>query len=117
MTASVSYVGKSSFTLMISDDHWDAPFQVTKTCANAKRNSAEWIVEAPWSGGVLPLARFGTTNFTDASAASSLSGGLQPISFWSSRDRIDMVSGSVTKAVTSGLTPDGAGFTVTWSGN
>ena len=117
VTASVSYVGKSSFLLTISDDHWSAPFQVTRTCANAKRSSAEWIVEAPWSGGVLPLADFGTATFLGAVATSSKTAGPVSIGSFTNRDRIDMVSGSVTKAVTSGLTDSGTGFTVTWKGN
>jgi hypothetical protein len=117
MTASVSYVGKSSFTLTISDDHWNAPFQVTRTCANAKRSSAEWIVEAPWSGGVLPLADFGVVTFSDAAATSSKTAGPVSISSFTKWDSINMVSGSVTKAATSGLTDNGTGFTVTWKGN
>ncbi len=40
--------------------------------ANAKRRSAEWIVEAPSLGGVLSLANFGTVQFTNASAHISL---------------------------------------------
>ena len=117
ITASVSYVGKNNFLLTITDDHWDTPFQVTKSCANAKRNSAEWIVEAPWSGGVLPLARFGTAIFSDAAASSSKTAGPVSISSFANRDCIDMVSGGTTKAATSGLSNSGTSFMVTWKGN
>jgi hypothetical protein len=117
ITASVEYVGKNNFTLTINDDHWKIPFSITKSCANAKRSSAEWIVEAPWSGGVLPLAKFGTATFSDALAASSKTNGLVPISSFTNQDRIDMVSDSVTKATTGGLTQGGTGFTVTWVSN
>jgi hypothetical protein len=117
ITASVEYVGKNNFTLTINDDHWKIPFSITKSCANAKRSSAEWIVEAPWSGGVLPLAKFGTATFSDALAASSKTNELVPISSFTNQDRIDMVSDSVTKATTGGLTQGGTGFTVTWVSN
>jgi hypothetical protein len=39
------------------------PFSTTVKMNNAKRSAAEWILEAPWSGGVLPLANFDTAAF------------------------------------------------------
>jgi hypothetical protein len=118
ITASVSYAGKNSFTLTMSDNYWATSFQITKTCPNAQRSSAEWIVEAPWSGKMLPLANFGTATFSGAVATSSSTVGPMPISAFTNKDGIDMVSSAgVTKAATSGLTKDGMGFTVTWSHN
>jgi len=65
-TASVVYEGGSSFTLSITDLTTGQSYSRTRS-ANAQRQSAEWVVEAPSSTeGVLPLANFGTVNFTDA---------------------------------------------------
>lgn len=121
ITASVTYNGKS-FLLSMTDygsagtEQWS--FTVTQKCPNAKRSSAEWIVEAPWSGSVLPLANFDKATFTGARAASSSSGGLKPISTFANHDRIDMVSSTgVTKATTSELGNTGDSFTVTWNAN
>ena len=40
-----------------------APFSASTKLNQANRSSAEWIVEAPYSGGVLPLANFNTASF------------------------------------------------------
>jgi hypothetical protein len=69
--------------------------------------SAEAIAEAPSSsGGVLPLTNFGTVNFSAATVNGSAIGAYNP-------DRIDMVSGGVTKAQTSALS-GGTSFSVAW---
>jgi hypothetical protein len=73
---------------------------------HAKLGSAEVIAEAPSSGGVLPLANFGTVGFSAATVNGKPIGSFNP-------DRIDMVSGTTTKATTSALT-NGKAFTVTW---
>jgi len=63
--AKVTYVGNNNFQLSITDVTTGKSYSNTfKTHAN--RSSAEWIVEAPYSGGVLPLANFGTMTFTNA---------------------------------------------------
>ena len=42
-------------------------YTTQQTASNAKRSSAEWIVEAPSSSsGILPLANFGSVTFTSA---------------------------------------------------
>jgi hypothetical protein len=101
-TASVTTDGRGSFTLTLTNNTrgW------TRT-TNARLGSAEVIAEAPSSsGGVLPLADFGTASFTGASA--------NGVSFASQHpDAIDMVSGSTTKASTSSISNSGD-FTVTW---
>ncbi|MGD0160668.1 MAG: G1 family glutamic endopeptidase [Candidatus Bathyarchaeia archaeon] len=63
-TASVAYEGGSQFTLSITDLTTGQSYSRTRS-ANAQRQSAEWVVEAPSSSqGVLPLANFSTVNFT-----------------------------------------------------
>ncbi len=64
-SASVTYVGNNRFTISITDQITGQSFTQTFK-ANAQRQSAEWIVEAPYSGGILPLANFGTINFSNA---------------------------------------------------
>jgi len=43
-------------------------FSISQKMPNAKMSSAEWIAEAPYSGGVLPLSDFGTVNFMNVQA-------------------------------------------------
>jgi hypothetical protein len=56
---------------------------------------------------VLPLADFGTVNFSAAKANGTSFANL------SGRDQINMVSGSTTKASTGSISSTG-GFSVTW---
>jgi hypothetical protein len=113
--AEVKYVG-SKFQLTLTDKTSGKTFSTTQKGANAKRSSAEWIVEAPWSSGVLPLANFGVVNISGASATLSGHTGSIGDNKWQN-DRIDMVSGTVVKAQTSTLDSTGSAFSVTWKGN
>jgi hypothetical protein len=91
-------------------------FSTVQKLQQAKRSSAEWIEEAPWSGGVLPLARFSDTTggspsvrFTNCQAA--LGGaGLKGLSSLSSPEPITMVGGTnaspTVKAEPGGLSGD-----------
>jgi len=63
--AKVAYIGNSKFQLSITDATTGKSYSNTFK-AKAQRSSAEWVVEAPYSGGILPLANFGTMNFTNA---------------------------------------------------
>jgi hypothetical protein len=117
-SASVKYAGNGMFTLTITNlsQHvaYTVPTRYTKM-TSAQRESAEWIAEAPWSGGTLPLADFGTSPFANCTA--TVNGVTGPID--SSRwkyDAITMASGSVTKAVPSALkdSPSGSAFSMQW---
>ncbi len=109
--AEVQYVG-SSFVLTLTDETGKWTFTTTQKCASAKRSSAEWIAEAPWSSGVLPLANFGTATFTNASAV--INGKAGSINTWAF-DCINMVnSNGGVKAQTGPLSTDGTSFGVTW---
>ncbi len=108
--AEVQYVGSSFVLTLIDEGNWNCT--TTQKCPSAKRSSAEWIAEAPWSSGVLPLANFGTATFTNASAA--ISGTSGPIKTWAF-DCINIVNSSGgIKAQTGTLSPDGTSFGVTW---
>jgi hypothetical protein len=109
MTASVTSNGSGSFTLTISDGTaWTRT--VTARLKSAKLSSAEVIAEAPsGSGGVLPLANFGTVNFTNAKANGSLlTSSTQGI------DGITMVTSSGTVKAQPGSIGSGA-FSDTWN--
>lgn len=108
MRATVSTNGKGNFTLTISDAtrHWS--FTTNQRLRRAQLGSAEWIAEAPsGSGGVLPLADFGTVSFASCTA-NGIALGSNP-----NVDAITMAASGVTKAVPSKLS-GGTAFSVTW---
>ena len=108
LTASVTTNGSGSFTLTISDTTQGWSNTTTARLKSAKLASAEVIAEAPSSNsGVLPLANFGTVNFTGASANGSLLTSTTP-----HIDPITMSSGSTVKAQPSSIS-SGA-FSVAW---
>lgn len=116
MSASVAYTGKNSFTLTIKNVTTGKSFTTTQKSGSAQRSSAEWIVEAPWSGGVLPLANFGVQPLSVSSTI--INGHPGPIDDpnWVN-DPITIVSSAGhTLAYPSGLTDtNGASaFTMTW---
>lgn len=115
MAAEVKYVGSNTYSLTLSNLSTGKSFTTIQK-AKARRQSAEWVVEAPWSGGVLPLANFGTVTFSGAYAVLNNHLGSISDSAWKN-DPITMVSSSSTNAVKaqpSALSPDGTGFGVTW---
>ncbi len=109
ITAEVKFNGSGSFTLSITNNTRGWTFSTNQRSTRARRGSAEWIAEAPSSSsGVLPLANFGTVNFTNCTANGvSISSNPNP-------DPITMQSGSTVKASPSGLGSGGTSFSVTW---
>ena len=127
ISASVTYYSSSSsFTLKITDNTTspDQPFSIDQSVpSGAERSSAEWIVEAPSNrgGGVLPLANFGTVNFTGAQATINGTTGAIDNSSWQNT-AINMVSfplGTTTIATTSRLkdSSDPSSFSVKYTGS
>jgi hypothetical protein len=107
LSASVTTDGRGVFTLTISDSTQGWTNQTTARLKSAKLASAEVIAEAPSSsGGVLPLANFGTVNFTGATANGVSLDKLPNL------DPITMVSGSTVKAQPSSISS--GSFSVTW---
>lgn len=110
MTGEVQYIRNGNFVLTLSSSR--GAFKTTQKSNKAVRSSAEWIVEAPWSGGVLPLANFGTLPFSSSSA--TINGNAGAISVFT-YDKIDMAnSTNVLKDQTSDLSSGGTAFSVTW---
>jgi len=108
LSASVTTNGSGSFTLTITDSTQGWTNTTTARLKSAKLASAEVIAEAPSSsGGVLPLANFGTVSFSGASANGALLTSSTP-----HIDPITMQSGSTVKAQPSSIS-NGA-FSVTW---
>ena len=121
ITAQVSYTASNKFTLIITNDSTGKSVTTTQTLANAQRSSAEWIVEAPSSFSVLPLANFGKVSFLGASAKIGATTGPIDDSVWASDVYpIDMISNSGTlldsaSALTDSGSPSTSSFVVTYS--
>ena len=125
ISASVTYSG-SSFTITLTNVSTGKSYSKSSSVRSAKRTSAEWIAEAPCctrSGGILPLADFGTVDFgqdytgvnsTNDATASGVSGAIG--AFGNNIFESIMVNGSTgaDEAVPSALTSDGSSFSVTW---
>jgi hypothetical protein len=109
MSAYVNYVGNGYFTLYLHDQTQGWSQTVTQLLKKARRGSAEVITEAPWSGGVLPLADFQTVNYAAASA-----NGAYLTASTTGVDAITMVNGGgQSKDTTSPLSGNGD-FSNTW---
>ena len=107
ITESGAFSGSSSFTLKLVDATQGWTQSVTKKLSNAKRSSAEVIAEAPYSGGVLPLADFGKVSFSNSLVDGSTLSTFNPVG-------IDMVSSSgAAEATVSSLS--GGSFSITWN--
>lgn len=117
ISAEVKYMGSNTFQLSIVNHTRNVysvvPSTYTKS-STALRSSAEWIVEAPFSTQVLPLANFGTVAFNNCTA--TINGTKGPInsSHWAN-DPLTMATNSgVIKSLSSSLGSGGESFTVTW---
>jgi hypothetical protein len=121
ISASVNYLGANHFALSITNVTTGSSFSTTQTSSTAQLSSAEWIQEAPSSfSGVLPLANFGTINFSGANATVSGTTGLAD-NAWSGTTlyQVDMVNrnGSLkttTSTLSDAATPPPSSFSVTF---
>lgn len=108
ITASVTFSSTSTYTLVLKDTTRGWTKTVTKSESGLARSSAEVITEAPSSySGVLPLANFGTINYTGSKDNGSSMGTQSPTA-------IVMIDNSgAQKDTTSSMTSTGA-FSNTW---
>jgi hypothetical protein len=108
MSASVTFSGTATYTLVLTNHTRGWTRTVTRTQAGLARSSAEVITEAPSSStGVLPLANFGTVHYTGATANGTSLASQSPTG-------IVMVNSSGTaKDSTSAISSAGA-FSNTW---
>ncbi|MCL4377114.1 MAG: G1 family endopeptidase [Actinobacteria bacterium] len=117
ISAEVKYIGSGNFLLTLQDITTGKSFSTTQKSNKALRQSAEWIVEAPWSGGVLPLANFGTAYLSNSATTLNNQTGTISNNSWQN-DPITMASTSGTiKAAPSALSSDGSSFSVKWYSN
>jgi hypothetical protein len=108
MSASVTFSGTDTYTLVLHDATKNWTQNVVVNQPGLTRSSAEVITEAPSSSrGVLPLADFGTVNYSVSDANGSSLGTQNPI-------QIVMVNNSgVPKDSTSAISSGGA-FSNSW---
>jgi hypothetical protein len=99
-----------------------ATFSKSEKIPSADQSSAEWIAEASYSGGILPLADFNTVSFgedhtkqpnTCFATIGKITGPIGLGSFDNSTDMItmDTSSGAASRSV---LSSDGTSFTIGW---
>lgn len=121
ITASVKY-SNGKFILSMANNTTSKSFTTTQN-ANKQmvRSSAEWIMEAPWSGGVLPLTNFGKIDFSNCSFSSTSNAnqaipGTQTTASttgWVS-DSMNMVNSVGAPKDTTSTLNGGNSFAVTW---
>jgi hypothetical protein len=123
MFAEVSAGAKSQFTVTLKNVTQKQVFSTTTKMPQAQLSSAEWVVEAPWSSGVLPLANFGTALFghqytsQDNTCYATVAGNTFAIGSFSPASvvQINMITNTgAPKANTFGLTDNGTSFTDAW---
>jgi hypothetical protein len=102
----------SSFTVTITDGTAGWSFSTSSSVASAQQASAEWIAEAPSSGGVLPLADFGSVTFSGGQATIGNTTG--NIGSFSNPDAINMVNSAGVVIAQTSVLDKKAGFTVTF---
>jgi hypothetical protein len=108
MSASVTFSGTETYTLVLTDNTQGWMQKVTKNQTGLDRSSAEVITEAPSStSGVLPLADFGTVTYS-VSAANGTSLGSQ------SPTEIIMVNNSGDDKDSTSPIGSSGGFSNTW---
>jgi hypothetical protein len=109
--ASVTYQGNNSYSLFIADTTQGWSHTTVKSLAGAPRSSAEVIIEAPCctrSGGILPLADFGTASFTNSDANGSAIGNAGGVT------EITMVNNSGQAKDSISALSGGTSFSGTW---
>ena len=106
ITETVTFSGSSTYTMTIKDTTENWTKTTTKSSSGHARSSAEVIAEAPYSGGVLPLANFGTVSFSGSTVNGATLSSTNPTG-------INMVSDSgVAEATVSAVS--GGSFSDTW---
>jgi hypothetical protein len=107
ITESVTFSGSRSYTMTLTDSTEGWTKTTTASSSKGVRSSAEVIAEAPYSGGVLPLADFGKVNFSGSTVNGATLSNSNP-------DGINMVSNSGAPEATIS-TLSGGNFSVTWN--
>jgi hypothetical protein len=115
ISATIAYTNNGIFVMTIYNDtkrtYATIPTSYT-TSTTAHRNSAEWIVEAPYNNGILPLAQFGTGHLTHCTA--TINGATKGLGRCATIALMMIDDRHKTKAVTSAVLADKESFFVTW---
>jgi hypothetical protein len=110
ISASVTYEGSDNFEYTLADETQGWSTSTQQTEPDAQLSSAEVIIEAPCctnSGGILPLADFGTVNFSNAQVDGSPIGDSNP-------EQIIMVDGNGNQQDSVSGLSDNQNFSATW---
>ena len=108
MSASVVFSGTNTYTLKLTDSTRGWTQTIVKNQSGLARSSAEVITEAPSSrSGVLPLADFGTVNYSTSSANGASLAGFNPV-------QIIMINNSGADKDTTSSISSGGAFSNTW---
>jgi len=101
---------RANYVLALQNATTGKSFSVTLTPTKTyARSSAEVITEAPYSGGILPLANFGTAPYTTSLVNGKPVGGLPNL------QDIIMQNPAGMAATPSPFEPNNEDFSVTWS--
>ena len=107
ITETVTFSGTSTYAMTVKDTTEGWTKTTTKTSKGDARSSAEVIAEAPYSGGVLPLADFGTVDFSGSTVNGASLSSTDPTG-------MNMVSSKgAAEATISSLS--GGAFSITWN--
>ncbi|HSX26216.1 MAG TPA: G1 family glutamic endopeptidase [Chlamydiales bacterium] len=116
MSARVGYKGNDVYKLVIFNHTKGVSFVIPAqytTSPNLDRSSAEWVIEAPFSNTVLPLADFNLATFNYCSAFIDGIGGTISDGHWVN-DFIVMEDQNGIKAQPAVLLKNGTCFITTW---
>ncbi len=117
ISASVVYAGNNTFVMVLMNDTQKVSFTVPTTYTKssvALRNCAEWVIEAPYLNGILPLSNFGTAYMWGCMA--TINGITGPIgnSSWQNVGIEMVTTNGSPKDTTSSLLPDKGSFFAIW---
>jgi hypothetical protein len=116
ISASVTYSGNNTFTMCLYNHTkgivTTVPTPYTKS-STAQRNSAEWIIEAPYLTSVLPLTNFGTIYLSQCNATINGIAHTLNSSVWNTSSMEMITNNGTPKAIPSTLT-NGGSFSVQW---
>ena len=108
ITETVTFSGTSTYAMTVKDTTEGWSKTTTKSSSGDARSSAEVIAEAPYSGGVLPLANFGTVNFSGSTVNGATLSSSNPTG-------INMVADSNGAAEATISSLSGGAFSITWN--
>ncbi len=118
ISTSVVYASKNTFVMTITNNTQKKfsviPTSYTKS-STAQRSSAEWIMEAPYYRGILPLSHFNTAHFTNCTATINNIHGAINNPHWIDDQLIMITANGTPKAIPSQLSTNGQSFGVVWN--